>query len=101
MNIKSIKTFALTAGVLLLAMAGQAQSTYSNAVMSFNPVAYWPLQETTLPPRYDVETNYGSFGAIANAYYASTNCIHGVAGGIAGDSDTAVNFAGNSSSFAL
>lgn len=76
------------------------QSAYFQAITNLNPVAYWPLQEATQPPRYDVETNYGSFGAMANAYYASTNCVHGVAGGIAGDSDTAVNFNGTSS-FAL
>ncbi|HEX4122093.1 MAG TPA: LamG-like jellyroll fold domain-containing protein [Verrucomicrobiae bacterium] len=80
----------------------QAQSLYSNTVMSLNPVAYWPLQETVQPPRADVETNYGSLGPAGNAYYGSTNAVHGFTpGAIAGDSDPAVNFLGNSQSFAI
>ncbi|MGH7954235.1 MAG: hypothetical protein ACREFE_20260, partial [Limisphaerales bacterium] len=76
MNTKSINASLMSAILILLTMTIQtasAQSLYSNAVMSLNPVAYWPLQETTQPPNYDVETNYGSFGSIANMYYASTN----------------------------
>lgn len=83
-------------------VSANAQSAYSNAVMSLNPVAYWPLQETVEPPRADMETNRGSLGAIANAYYATSNAVHGFTpGAIAGDSDPAVNFQGNSSSFAI
>jgi hypothetical protein len=55
----------------LIAMGGlacQAQS-YSNAVMALNPVAYWPLNETTQPPAAYVATNYGTLGALGTAYY--------------------------------
>jgi hypothetical protein len=65
--------------------------------MNLHPVAYWPLQETTPPPNYDIETNYGSFGAIANAYYGSTNAWHGQPGI---DSDSSAFFAG-ASGFAI
>jgi len=88
----------------LVAMATNvvnSQSLYSNAVMSLNPVAYWPLQETTQPPRADVETNLGFLGQVANAYYSSTNAAHGQPGAITGDSDTAVNFLGNANSSAF
>jgi hypothetical protein len=85
-----------------LPVPAKAQSAYSNAVMNLNPVAYWPLQETVQPPRADVETNYGSLGPVANAYYASTNAVHGFTpGAIAGDTDPAVNFLGNNQSFAV
>jgi hypothetical protein len=68
----------LTCGVLaaslslLAAGAAHGQSAYSNQVMSLNPVAYWPLQETVQPPPANIEINNGSFGAIANLQY-STN----------------------------
>jgi hypothetical protein len=101
MNTKFAETFVIGLLAMITGIAAEADSAYSNAVMSLKPVAYWPLQETTPPPRYDIETNYGSFGPIANAYYASTNAAHGVAGAIAGDNDTAINFLGNASSFAL
>jgi Concanavalin A-like lectin/glucanases superfamily/Immunoglobulin I-set domain len=84
--------------VLLLmfsALPATAQSLYSNAVMSLNPVAYWPLQETNQPASSDVETNLGSLGTIANAYYGATNVVlQGWEGAIAGDSDTSVRFLG-------
>jgi hypothetical protein len=67
--------------------------------MNLNPVAYWPLQETAQPPMADVETNLGSLGSAANAYYASTNAAKGVPGAITGDNDAAVNFLGNNQSF--
>src|SRR6185437_12105741 len=63
-------------GSLGLATA-RAQSAFSNAVMNLNPVAYWPLQETALPPAPDMEINLGSLGAAGNAVYSSTNVIKG------------------------
>lgn len=79
----------------LLALPARAQSLYSNAVMDLHPVAYWPLQETNQPPNYDVETNLGSLGPIANAYYGATNVVwHSWEGAIAGDSDTSIRFLG-------
>ena len=78
--------------LLLVGMAAQAQpSAFFQAVTNLNPVAYWPLQETVLPPVADVETNLGSLGAVANAYYSSTNVVKGFPGINSGDSDLAVS----------
>jgi len=97
MNMKSLGAFmAATLLLLAAAMPGWSQSLYSNAVMNLNPVTYWPLQETTPPPNYDVETNYGSLGSIANAYYASTNALHNQAAAMAGDSAVRLNAAAGS-----
>jgi len=103
----------LASGILALAGASiaQAQSAYSNAVMSLNPVAYWPLNETTAPSPDGVyvATNLGSAQASGNGYYEtwwttnsssgfalqSTNNIVHSTGGIAGDpTDTALQCGG-------
>lgn len=104
MKTKSLKLSCLTvaaSAILLAAPALQAQSSYSNAVMSLNPVAYWPLQESVSAPRYDMETNYGSLGSIANAYYASSQVIATNMSAIAGDSDGSRLFQGSANTFAL
>src|SRR5580698_4434762 len=105
MKIQSLKlpcVIVATLAVFLATPTLQAQSSYSNAVMSLNPVAYWPLQETTQPPSAYVETNLGSLGPIANAYYGSdsTNVLTGFPGATA-DGDYAVEFAGNAQGFAI
>ena len=57
---------------LMIGTAVQAQNNdYSNAVMALNPVAYWPLNETTQPPAAYIATNIGTLGAQGNAYYNS------------------------------
>src|ERR1039458_2790515 len=81
------------ASVLLGTPAVWAQSAFFTAVTNLNPVAYWPLQETAQPPIADVETNYGSLGAPANAYYSSANVFKGASGIPSGDSDPAVSCA--------
>ncbi len=101
MNTKLLKAFALSLMIPLGVTGAKGQSVYSNLVMSLNPVAYWPLQETTLPPRYDMETNYGSLGPIANVYYASSQAQATNLGPIVGDSGGSRNFLGNANSFAL
>ena len=101
MKIKILKIIAPAIVILLTVVGTYAQSPYFQAITNLNPVAYWPLQETTQPPRYDVETNLGSLGAIANICYASTNAAHAMLGAIAGEADTSVNFLGNNNSFAL
>src|ERR1700750_812240 len=97
---------SLTAAALAFAAGTVAQAqTYSNAVVGLNPVAYWPLTETTQPPfgAY-IATNLGTAGASANGnyetwfqpfatgtntlYYQTNNIVH-VAGAIA-DGDTAM-----------
>src|ERR1700749_3047322 len=77
--------------VLFAAKMALAQSAYFQAVTNLNPVAYWPLQETTQPPVANVETNIGILGPDANAYYESANSQQGAPGAIASESDTAVS----------
>src|ERR1039458_6761801 len=87
-----LSSLMTVASVLLGTPAVWAQSAFFIAVTNLNPVAYWPLQETAQPPIADVETNLGSLGAVANAYYSSTNVNKGVTGISSGDNDPAVNF---------
>ncbi|MGH7942632.1 MAG: LamG domain-containing protein, partial [Limisphaerales bacterium] len=105
MKIKSSKAsalFLMIPLILFLLAAAKGQSVYSNAVMSLNPAAYWPLQETTPPPAADIETNYGSLGPIADGYYASdANILKGFVGAIVGDSDAAVEFTNVNQSFMI
>ena len=90
---------AVIAAGFVLATALQAAPSYFNALTNLNPVGYWPLQETTAPAPVTLETNYGTLGAIANAFYAATNAGNvnfNQAGALAGDSDTAVFFSSDS-----
>lgn len=69
-------TQIVATGLLTLGLGAAAQAqTYSNAVMALNPVAYWPLNETTQPPSpfsfSIVATNSGSLGAQGNGYYGA------------------------------
>ena len=110
MNTKHVifrNLFAATVTLMLTVAAAQAQSAFTNALMNLSPgpVAYWPLQETVQPPAPYVETNLGSLGSIANAYYASTNVVGQYEGGlpfsgIPGDSgNVGVYFEGNPAAF--
>ncbi|MDB6063821.1 MAG: hypothetical protein JWR26_29 [Pedosphaera sp.] len=57
--------------VLIAGMVAQAQSNYSNLVMSYGPAAYWPLQETVQPPSSFKANNLGTMGPAGNGYYYS------------------------------
>ncbi len=61
---KSVLLTAVASLIFGAAIIANAQ-TYSNAVISLNPVGYWPLNETTAPPQpIDlVAQNLGSLGA--------------------------------------
>lgn len=66
MKSTSLKISLFAIGCALLLGGGvSAQDLYSNAVIALNPVAYWPLQETTLPPTSPSTTltNYGTLGS--------------------------------------
>jgi len=95
----------LTCGVLaaslslLAAGAAHGQSAYSNQVMSLNPVAYWPLQETVQPQPANIEFNNGSYGAIANLIYATNTSTITTISGPMGNS--AKLFSGANTAYAL
>lgn len=86
-----------------------SSNSFAGVVLGFNPVGYWPLQETNRPAPATIETNYGKLGAFGNAYYAFTNDASGNQGGTVtlaqagttSDSDNAVTFTGNAKSFAF
>jgi autotransporter-associated beta strand protein len=78
-----------------LAILPQPSTAYAAAIRSLAPAGYWPLQETNSPAAVMIETNLGTLGAIANAYYPNTNSSSitlGVAGALAGDPDAAAAF---------
>ncbi len=96
--LKSLFLPLMVAG-LWHATSATAQSPFFQAVTNLNPIAYWPLQETVQPPAADVEPNLGSLGAVANAYYSSTNVVKGVTGINSGDNDPAVGMTTTNGSF--
>lgn len=99
MKINSLKLscgiVAVVSG-LLTAPALQAQSlVYSNAITTLKPVGYWPMHEVEPAAPADIETNYGSLGALGNGYYAdwalnngapgNNSVVHGITGPLAND----------------
>ena len=97
------KSVLVSAAAILTVIAGPTtKADYSNTLMSLSPqpVAYWPLQETVVPPTC-YATNLGTLGTAANGQYGMwwqslnttnyyfTNTIAHVAGATADDADTA------------
>ena len=52
----------------LLVTPGTTRSAYATALLALNPVAYWPLNETNLPPVAAMATNAGSLGFAGNGF---------------------------------
>jgi hypothetical protein len=79
-------------------MAVRAQSAYSNAVISLNPAAYWPMHEVEAAAQGDIETNYGSLGLLGTGYYPDWTAVNqgGIQrqapGALANDPDPCVFF---------
>jgi len=94
MNKNPYKILLSSLMILVSTIVARADLSYSNAVMALNPVAYWPLEETNQPPS-NLATNLGTAGSAYNGYYGAGVTL-GVAGALAGDSDTAAAFTGNS-----
>lgn len=108
MNNNAISTLMAALMVVISAVRAHANNDYSNAVMSLNPVAYWPLNETAAPPPAYLATNSGTLGARAdgyynNAYYANGTGFNlftlftGPVAGATSDGDAAAQFNGGSS----
>lgn len=93
MKIKSTAFLALAFAAL--ALTAQASNSYSNAVLALNPVAYWPLTDTTAPPGAvsPAANNIGTLGSAQDAPF-SGDIIFGYPGAIAGSSDSADSFNG-------
>ncbi|HXP61131.1 MAG TPA: LamG-like jellyroll fold domain-containing protein [Dongiaceae bacterium] len=45
-----------------------AQGTCANTILALRPLAYWPLNETNLPPPADLVTNAGSLASAGNGF---------------------------------
>jgi len=84
-------------GLFVLACAVTLRADYSNAVMSLNPVAYWPLSDA---PRINVAVNHGSAGPIGDGHY-SGSVTSQVAGAIIADDNKAAGFDGSSAALTL
>ena len=85
---------SVTSLVSTLTVVAPATNSYANTIEHLNPVGYWPLQETNAPAPATIETNYGSLGALGNAYYAATNPADVLfeQAGLPGGNDLSVKF---------
>ena len=77
--------------LLVLLNGLSARGDYSNTVMSLNPVAYWPLNET---PGADVASSQ-SINNLDLELHSSGSVTSGVAGAIAADRNTAIALDGS------
>ena len=59
---------ATTSSVSTMTVSAWPPTAYAAAVRNYQPVGYWPLQETAAPAPATIETNLGSLGPIANAF---------------------------------
>lgn len=87
----------LSAWAVAMFAAPMAKADYSNSVMALQPVAYWPLNETNLPPDTigpAIGLNSGTLGAALNAPFNSVDVVHGYPGALASTTDTADSFNG-------
>ncbi|HTV41627.1 MAG TPA: LamG-like jellyroll fold domain-containing protein [Candidatus Sulfotelmatobacter sp.] len=99
MHTNKILGFAVGIAIGSVAISGNAQSTYSNAVMSLNPAGYWPMHEVEAAAPGDIETNYGTLGLLGTGYYPdwATGTAKGMQRGygpgpLTNDPDPCVNF---------
>src|ERR1051325_7555031 len=87
----------LSAGAVAMLAAPLVRADYSNSVMALHPVAYWPLNETNLPPGSvgpATGKNLGTLGSAFNAPFNSVDVVHGYPGALASTTDTADSFNG-------
>src|SRR5437899_12485228 len=87
----------LAAAAMAILASPMAKADYSNSVMALNPVAYWPLNETNLPPDTTgpgTASNLGTLGSALDAPYNTVDVIHGYPGALASTTDTANSFNG-------
>lgn len=79
--------------IVTFPVSGQT-GTYFRAVTNLNPIGYWPLNETNVPPAAKPPAiNQGSLGTLDNGTY-SDGAFPGATGAIAGDNDLAAVFSG-------
>jgi hypothetical protein len=95
MKVKNLPPLNCLAGAALLAFAATLPAradNYQSAVVSQNPVGYWRLDETTLPPVLPVyATNQTKSGAALEGTNV-LDVIRGQPGALSGSSDTSYRF---------
>jgi hypothetical protein len=79
-------------------------NAFAQSTMALNPQGYWPMHEIEPPlAQRDSETNYGTLGKLADAYYGDWQVIagggqnvinHQQTGALANDPNPAVSFTG-------
>ncbi len=96
-NMKNSLNLALAAlAALMSTTVARADYSYSNAVISLAPVAYWPLNETNQPPAPgNLASNLGTAGFAYDGYYGF-GIGTGITGALVGDPDAAASFNGSS-----
>ena len=90
-------SYSLAATLVAIMTLGSARADYRSTLLSYNPAAYWRLNETATVPIADQAANSGSVGAVANAFYkgtAGSTYTHPATGALAGDANAAVTFSG-------
>src|SRR5271170_7960994 len=108
MSKHSFSILLLALVTVIFAVEVRADNDYSNAVMSLNPVAYWPLNETTAPPAAYLATNSGTLGAQGDGFYNNVyypngsgynlfSLFTGPVAGVTSDGDAAAQFNGGAS----
>src|SRR6185369_7331372 len=84
------KLFLAGASALALGASTSAvRADFSNTVMSFNPVAYWQVNETNQPPPVALATNLGTLGATGNGNH--TGLLLARASSLVGDTNKAIS----------
>jgi hypothetical protein len=93
---------AVTSNPSLVTIISAPTNGYAQKVLALGAVGYWPMQETNAPALGNIETNFGSLGKLADAYYLDTQnspVNRGITGALAGDSDPAAGFNGGNNCY--
>ncbi len=81
---------AVTSIVSTFSVVALPHTALAGAITALQPIAYWPMHEVEPAAQGDIETNYGTFGAQADGYYAdwmqpNSGFTHDYACSIGGD----------------
>ena len=92
-------SYSLAATLVAIMTLGAARADYRSNLLTYNPAAYWRLNETATVPIADEAVNIGSLGAADNGFYigsAGGTYTHPTTGVLSADG--AVTLAGSAGS---
>jgi hypothetical protein len=102
---KQLTQMVFTGLLMIATVSAWAQSgPFFQAVTNLNPVAYWPLHETILPPPSDIASNLGTLGPSGNAGMSLNGVTHqwpGSGPGLTPDGDPGIFTDGSAGLVAL